>query len=70
MLWRHEVAGSIPVTLTMQDLLRELEILLDDLNSRYGNEKELCLYCHSNEYDSSGIVHDEKCIIIRLRKEL
>jgi len=49
-------------------LLREVEIILDELNSKYGNEKELCLYCHSVIYGASGIIHDEECIILRLRR--
>ncbi len=50
------------------ELLKLLECILDELNSKYGNEKELCLYCHSDIYDTSGIVHREKCVILRLRK--
>ena len=50
------------------NLLEEAETILDELNSKYGNKKELCLYCHSDIYSSSGIIHDEECIILRLRR--
>ena len=54
--------------MTLSSELKEIEAILDALNGRYGNEKELCIYCHSNKYDASGIIHEEKCPILRLRR--
>jgi hypothetical protein len=55
----------------MKDLLSEIENVLEDLNSRFGDEKELCLFCNSNQYSSvSGVIHSENCLILRLRKIL
>jgi hypothetical protein len=55
----------------MKDLLSEIENVLDDLNSRFGDEKELCLFCNSNQYSSvSGVIHSENCLILRLRNKL
>jgi hypothetical protein len=51
----------------IKDLLIQVHTYLDLINSKYGNEKELCLYCHSNLIDYSGIVHTKDCVISKLR---
>jgi hypothetical protein len=45
----------------------ELHDKLDEVNSNYGNELELCLFCHSNKINHKGIIHSENCIVKRLR---
>ncbi len=51
-------------------LLKITENSMDMLNGAQGNEVELCLFCHSNRVDSSGIVHDDSCPIVLLRQVL
>jgi len=43
---------------------------LDAINGKLGNEQELCLFCHSNLADGSGIIHRENCVILLVRKAL
>ena len=51
----------------MTDLER-IEKQLDDANAQYGDERALCLYCHSNEYNGKvGIIHEQDCAIMLLR---
>ena len=48
---------------------REIEYLLDKVNAEFGTKENYCLFCKSNKYNSKvGIVHKEKCIIMRLRE--
>jgi len=65
------ILGEVDLNLEkkLDSLLEEVEIILDSLNGRFGDERELCLYCHSNKWSSYGIIHTDKCIITRLRKE-
>lgn len=42
-------------------IIKSLHDCLDELNNKYGNEKELCLCCHSNILDGNGIKHTENC---------
>jgi len=47
--------------------LEEIEEKIDDVNVNYGNISKYCIYCKGIRYDEKGIVHDNDCIIIKLR---
>jgi hypothetical protein len=48
-------------------LLVSIHNFLDELNSKYGDARELCLYCHSKDIDNRGIIHKQDCIIRQIR---
>ena len=51
--------------------LKLLEQKLDELNAEYGTEKDLCIYCEADGYTGEkGIIHENNCPIIKLRKWL
>lgn len=52
------------------NVLELTEKTLDDTNAAYGCEEQLCIYCHSKRADGSGIVHNEGCPILIIRKSL
>ena len=50
------------------EMLGEIHSELDNLNAERGS---LCLYCDADVYDGKqGIIHEQDCIIIKLREEL
>ena len=50
------------------NLYEEIEDILDKTNGDYGSKEEYCIYCKSKYYNSKvGIVHNGRCIILKLR---
>lgn len=48
--------------------IQEIEYALYNINAQYGTKDNLCLFCHSAEYNSTeGIVHKPDCLILELR---
>jgi hypothetical protein len=43
--------------------------LMDLANGKYGNENELCLFCHSKETGGNGIIHTSRCPIFFYRNK-
>ncbi len=54
----------------LYEALRKAHDALDFINGKWGTKQELCLFCHSDKYDASGIVHRVKCPIAESRKAL
>jgi hypothetical protein len=51
------------------DETKRIEVVMDIVNCDYGTQKEFCIFCKSDKYNSKvGIVHKENCEIIRMRK--
>jgi hypothetical protein len=50
------------------ETIKLLHDCIDELNNKYGNEKELCLCCHSNIADTNGIKHEEDCPLSLARR--
>lgn len=48
-------------------LLRKVHQAMDNVNASYGWPRAFCLFCHSNDYDGIGIIHQEDCIILEVR---
>ena len=63
-------ANLIAAAPAMYGALREAHDFLDRQNGKYGNETELCLYCHSKETDGFGIKHEMWCPIQKARNAL
>lgn len=40
-----------------------IEDAMDKVNGKYGNENELCLFCHSKETNGNVIIHESNCPI-------
>ncbi len=53
-----------------RELLIMAESYFDKLNGEYGNEKELCLYCHSSKVYGLGIDHEDNCLVSLIRQAL
>jgi len=55
----------------LETLLKEAEQKLDDINAKAGIKGSLCGYCHSETYyGKEGIIHEDTCLIKRIRKAL
>jgi hypothetical protein len=50
--------------------LQELHDACDEMNNQCGDEKELCLFCHSSETNCYGINHYLTCPLVQARKVL
>jgi len=54
----------------MYEALKIANDFLDRQNGVYGNETELCLYCHSKEFGGFGIMHEARCPIQKAREAI
>lgn len=50
------------------DRLKEIEEYFDNYNGKNGTPTELCRFCKSKIYANFGIIHEDNCVIVKLRK--
>ena len=50
-------------------LLKEAHDLMDDLNARHQDNRFFpwCNFCHCQSYDSTGLIHEDDCILVKIR---
>ena len=52
------------------ELLKHIDITLDNINGKDGTKDRLCVFCRSKKYNGkSGIVHKKMCVLKRVRLE-
>lgn len=51
-------------------LLQACHDEMDRANAREGDNDKLCIYCRSNTYNASGIIHTPQCIISQVREHI
>lgn len=53
-------------------LLEEAHDKMDDLNAAHQEMRLFawCNFCHESGYDANGLIHDEDCILVKIRKIL
>lgn len=52
----------------IRQLLVKAESEMDKANGKYGKYDKLCIFCAANKHDGHGIIHDDECIIKKLRE--
>ena len=64
--------GKVPVpsTTASNGMLKELHDACDNLNALMGTPESLCVFCHSQYYDGSGIIHKSDCVMVKVRLAL
>jgi len=50
------------------DLLKEAHDRMDDANTEIEYKDYVCMWCYSESWDGTGIIHSGDCILIRMRK--
>lgn len=51
-------------------LLSDAHDLLDAVNARSTSSQPSCTWCYASGYDGLGLIHTERCIIVRLRRAI
>lgn len=56
----------------MVSLLQEAHDKMDDYNARHNPEQTVafCMWCLEEGYDANGLIHQDDCILVRIRKVL
>ncbi len=48
-------------------LLKQAHDKMDDANTGLMPPDDLCHWCCAKKYDAQGIIHDEDCVLVRIR---
>lgn len=58
-------------TSIFKELLQEAHDKMDDANVEYESHGASgCLYCEGEGYNENGQIHQDDCILVRIRREL